>query len=244
MLTSLEVKTSYSILGSLNKIEALVSRAKELGYSSLAITDTNNMFGSYEFYLTCLKYNIKPIIGIEILFDDKRFILLAKNNNGYKNLIKLSTLISEDNINEDVLKLYNKDIILIIPYECFDKRIISIYDEYFIGYSSLDDINNIDDNKVFINDTCYIDRNDYKYLDYLIMIREDKKLGEFELGTYKGRHLLTKEEFDSFVPNNIISNMKYIEDVCNVSFEYNSNLLPIYDENIDAFEFLTNLCNK
>ena len=60
MLTSLEVKTSYSILGSLNKIEALVSRAKELGYSSLAITDTNNMFGSYEFYLTCLKYNIKP----------------------------------------------------------------------------------------------------------------------------------------------------------------------------------------
>lgn len=244
MLTSLEVKTSYSILGSLNKIEALVSRAKELGYSSLAITDTNNMFGTYEFYLTCLKYNIKPIIGIEVLFDDKRFILLAKNNNGYKNLIKLSTLISEDNINEDVLKLYNKDIILIIPYECFDKRIISIYDEYFIGYSSLDDINNIDDNKVFINDTCYIDRNDYKYLDYLIMIREDKKLGEFELGTYKGRHLLTREEFDSFVPNNIISNMKYIEDVCNVSFEYNSNLLPIYDENINAFEFLTNLCNK
>ena len=105
MLTSLEVKTSYSILGSLNKIEALVSRAKELGYSSLAITDTNNMFGTYEFYLTCLKYNIKPIIGIEVLFDDKRFILLAKNNNGYKNLIKLSTLISEDNINEDVLKL-------------------------------------------------------------------------------------------------------------------------------------------
>ena len=89
MLTSLEVKTSYSILGSLNKIEALVSRAKELGYSSLAITDTNNMFGTYEFYLTCLKYNIKPIIGIEVLFDDKRFILLAKNNNGYKNLIKL-----------------------------------------------------------------------------------------------------------------------------------------------------------
>ena len=40
MLTSLEVKTSYSILGSLNKIEALVSRAKELGYSSLAITFT------------------------------------------------------------------------------------------------------------------------------------------------------------------------------------------------------------
>ncbi len=244
MLTSLEVKTSYSILSSLNKIDMLVSRAKELGYSSLAITDTNNMFGVYEFYLTCLKYNIKPIIGIEVSFNDKRFILLAKNNNGYKNLIKLSTLISEDNINEDVLRLYSKDIILIIPYECFDKNIAFIYSEYFIGYSSLDDINNIDGNKVFINDTCYIDRDDYKYLDYLIMIREDKKLGEFELGTYKGRHLLTREEFDSFTSSDVISNMKYIEDICNVSFEYNSNLLPIYDENINSFEFLSNLCNK
>ena len=244
MLTSLEVKTSYSILSSLNKIEVLVSRAKELGYSSLAITDTNNMFGAYEFYLTCLKYNIKPIIGIEILLKDKRFILLAKNNAGYKNLIKLSTLISEDNIDEDILRLYNKDIILIIPYECFDKNIISIYDENFIGYSNLEDINNINGNKVFINDTCYIDKDDYKYLDYLIMIREDKRLGEFELGTYKGKHLLNREEFSTLVPSDVISNMRYIEDVCNVSFEYNSNLLPIYDNNINAFEFLSNLCNK
>ena len=244
MLTSLEVKTSYSILSSLNKIDMLVSRAKELGYSSLAITDVNNMFGVYEFYLACIKYNIKPIIGIEVLLNDKRFILLAKNNNGYKNLIKLSTLISEGNIDEDTLKLYNKDIILIIPYECLDKNISCIYSEYFIGYSNLDDVNNINGNKVFINDTCYIDRDDYKYLDYLIMIREDKKLGEFELGTYRGRHLLNREEFDSFTSSDVISNMKYIEDVCNVSFEYNSNLLPIYDENINAFEFLSNLCNK
>lgn len=244
MLTSLEVKTSYSILSSLNKIEVLVSRAKELGYSSLAITDTNNMFGVYEFYLACLKYNIKPIIGIHILFNDKSFILLAKNNNGYKNLIKLSTLVSEDNINIDNLKLYNKDIILIIPYEYIDRDIISIYDEYFIGYSNLDDIDNISDNKVFINDTCYIDKNDYKYLDYLIMIRDDKKLGEFELGTYSGKHLLTKSEFDTFVFGDTLANMKYIEDVCNVTFEYNDNLLPIYDENVNAFEFLTNLCNK
>ena len=63
MFTALEVKTSYSILESLNKIDNLTKKAKELGYSSLAITDTNNMFGTYEFYLTCLKYNIKPIIG-------------------------------------------------------------------------------------------------------------------------------------------------------------------------------------
>ena len=57
----LHVKTSYSLLSSLNKIPNLVARAKQLNYSSLAITDTNNMFGVPEFYNECIKNNIKPI---------------------------------------------------------------------------------------------------------------------------------------------------------------------------------------
>ena len=48
----LRVKTSYSILSSLNRIDKLTEKASELGYFSLAITDTNNMFGGYEFYPT------------------------------------------------------------------------------------------------------------------------------------------------------------------------------------------------
>ena len=48
--TALQVKTSYSLLSSLNEIKKLVSHAKSLGYTSLAITDHNNMFGVPEFY--------------------------------------------------------------------------------------------------------------------------------------------------------------------------------------------------
>ena len=61
--TPLQVKTSYSILSSLNDIKKLVSLASSYGYKNLAITDENNMFGVMEFYLECKKYNIKPIIG-------------------------------------------------------------------------------------------------------------------------------------------------------------------------------------
>ena len=63
---SLQVKTSYSILNSLNNIPSLIILAKEYGYNSLAITDHNNMFGVMEFYLECKKNNIKPIIGLEL----------------------------------------------------------------------------------------------------------------------------------------------------------------------------------
>ena len=89
---ALQVKTSYSILTSLNNIKKLVSYAKNIGYTSLAITDTNNMFGVPEFYYECKKNNIKPIIGIELTINDKNILLYASNNNGYKNLIVLLLL--------------------------------------------------------------------------------------------------------------------------------------------------------
>jgi len=125
MFTALEVKTSYSILGSLNKIDKLTSKAKELNYSSLAITDTNSMFGVYEFYLACKNNGIKPIIGIEIENNNDKFILIAKNNMGYKNLIKISTNLSEKDISYDELREYSSDIILIMPYSHYNTDIIS-----------------------------------------------------------------------------------------------------------------------
>ena len=104
--TPLQVKTSYSLLQSLNEIKKLVSYAASLGYKSLAITDSNNMFGVPEFYGECKKNNIKPIIGIELSFDNKKILLYAMNNNGYKNLIKLWTIISERDLTKEDLNIH------------------------------------------------------------------------------------------------------------------------------------------
>ena len=244
MLTALEVKTCYSILSSLNRIDKLTEKAGKMGYFSLAITDTNNMFGVYEFYLECKKNNIKPIIGMEIVSNNDRFILLCKNNTGYNNLIKLSTIISERNLEIDDLIKYKDNLILIMPYDSYNENIIDIYYEWFIGYSKIEDKNKIDGKHVFISDVSYMDIDDYKYLDYLIMIRDDKRLGEVPLGTYKGRHLLSLDEFNFLVDKDILDNMKYIVESCNVNLEYKDGLLPIYDKDIDEYEFLKNLCYK
>ena len=92
--TPLQVKTSYSILSSLNDIKKLVSLASDYGYKNLAITDENNMFGVMEFYLECKKNDIKPIIGIELIYNNTILLLYAKNIDGYHNLIKLATIIA------------------------------------------------------------------------------------------------------------------------------------------------------
>ena len=246
MLTALEVKSSYSILSSLNLIDVLTEKAKSMGYFSLAITDSNNMFGAYEFYLSCIKKGIKPIIGMEVDGINNRYILLAKNNNGYKNLIKLSTIVSERDIDINDLNTYKEDIILIMPFSNFNEEIFNLFEDSFIGFSTLEESKIIDNDKrkVFINDVSYIDKEDYKYLDYLYMIRDDKRLGEIELGTLIGKHLLNKNEFDSVVDNDTLQNMKYISDKCTVTLEYQKGLLPIYDKDIDSYKYLTNLCNK
>jgi len=101
----LHVHTEYSLLDGLSKIEPLVSRVKELGMKSLAITDHGVMYGVIKFFNTCKEKGIKPIIGCEIYMahrsrfdkqpkidaDQYHLVLLAKNLTGYRNLMKIVT---------------------------------------------------------------------------------------------------------------------------------------------------------
>ena len=238
----LQVKTSYSLLSSLNNIEKLVSLAKNLWYTSLAITDSN-MFGTIEFYKCCLKYQIKPIIGLELTISDSIIILYAKNELGYKTLIKLSTLASERNLKIDDLQDF-VNVVLVMPFQSFNEKIFNIFENKYIGYSNQSEKECIKHPKVFISNVLYLNKNDYQYLDYLYMIRDGKVLGEFELNTYKGHHLLSKEEIIKIADEEDIQNSKHISDICNVEIKYTKNLQPIYKEGIDEFQYLTNLCQK
>ena len=131
MFTHLHLHTEYSLLDGACRIEPLVLRAKELGMTSLAITDHGNMYGAVAFYKTCKKHGIKPIIGCEVYvaprtrFDrekvlDKDYnhlILLCENETGYKNLIKLVSLSYTEGyyykprVDHDILEKYHEGLI-------------------------------------------------------------------------------------------------------------------------------------
>ena len=102
----LHIHSEFSLLDGANRIKDLPVRAKELGMKAIAITDHGVMYGVIDFYKACKKEGIKPIIGCEVYvanrsrFDkepgiDNKYnhlILLAKNNQGYKNLSKLVSI--------------------------------------------------------------------------------------------------------------------------------------------------------
>ena len=127
--THLHVHTEYSLLDGSAKIGELIARAKELGMDSIAITDHGAMFGVMDFYKEAKKQGIKPIIGCEVYITHKpntvkdgtnkyyHLVLLAENNEGYSNLIKLVSygyidgFYYKPRIDLDLLKKYGRGLI-------------------------------------------------------------------------------------------------------------------------------------
>ena len=127
----LHTHTEYSLLDGASKIEDLVIACKEAGMESIAVTDHGVMYGAVEFYKAAHKHGIKPIMGCEVYvaprsrFDkagkaDKEYahlILLAKNEEGYQNLIKLVSLAFTEGyyykprIDYDLLEKYSSGLV-------------------------------------------------------------------------------------------------------------------------------------
>mgnify|MGYP002533588678 FL=1 len=127
----LHVHSEFSLLDGANRIKDLPVRAKELGMDAMAITDHGVMFGAIDFYKACKANGIKPIIGCEVYVAPRRMadrdpsidnrynhlILLAKDNNGYKNLAKLVSLGFTDGfyykprIDKEILEKYHEGLI-------------------------------------------------------------------------------------------------------------------------------------
>lgn len=98
----LHLHTEFSLLDGLARINKLVDIVKERGWKAVAITDHGNMYGVIKFFEACVQNGIKPVIGEEFYIchdrksrtnreDTGHLILLAKNNTGYQNLLKLSS---------------------------------------------------------------------------------------------------------------------------------------------------------
>lgn len=127
----LHTHSHYSLLDGLSKVDEMVKLAKKHEMPALALTDHGNMYGAIEFYKLCKSHSIKPIIGVEAYIAERSHLdkepgidarryhltLLAYNNQGYKNLIKLVTIANlegyyyKPRMDKDMLRRYHEGII-------------------------------------------------------------------------------------------------------------------------------------
>lgn len=131
----LHTHSHYSLLNALPKVDELIAEAKKYNMPAVALTDAGNLYGAIEFYKTCKKKEIKPILGVDFYvavrtrkdmqggIDNRRtrLVLLAKNYDGYKNLIDLVTdsyfegFYYKPRIDKELIEKYNQNLVCIAP---------------------------------------------------------------------------------------------------------------------------------
>ena len=235
MYNTLGIKSDYSILKSLIKITDLVSFCIENKITYAGIVD-DNLFYVMEFYDLCKKNNIKPIIGLEIVIEDKHYYLYAKNNDGYKSLLKINTLIQKNELNKETIKEFNKDVIMVIPFNVKDyyDEYKSIINDIYISYSNE-----------------YEKKNAYLLTKNIVCINECNTLKEIHEESFKILNSIRNDNIQveelcikKITEDDYKINEKFV-DLINIEIEKNKRHIPVFKTEVnDSFKFLYALCHR
>ncbi|MDD3392592.1 MAG: DNA polymerase III subunit alpha [Bacilli bacterium] len=242
MYVPLNVKTDNSLLHSIIKVSDLITYAKEKGIKTLAIAD-NMMYGVMDFYHQCLNNNIKPIIGLEINTKDFKLNLYAQNDTGYHNLIKLSTLKTEKEIELSDLDRYKTELVCILPYKFqnYYEELSKYYKYIYVSYRNEEEKKTITYPSIYMNEVLYLHANESEYIKYLDGIKTGKTIDMIE-NNYINQSLDEDIIMSGKLQNQ--TNLMTINSLCDLKINFAKNLLPIYEcpDDLDAFTYLKKLC--
>ncbi len=246
-LIPLKVTTEYSLLKSLIKLPDLISFLNENNIKECAICD-ENLNGFMDFYLKCKENNIKPIIGLDTVYESMHIYVYAKNYLGYQELLKIDYL--KDNMNLSYLE--NHNLLVIIPFKSIDiYEKLKYKDNVYIGFCNNIEKNNallISDKIVYVDNVRCLYKKDISYLKYLKMLNDNfvyndnayYKTSSFEdiQTTYEFSKQINLEiPFDKkYIPkfNNSDNNYEYLKKLCilGLNKRFNGKVSNKYKERI------------
>ncbi len=254
--------TEYSLLDGAARIKDIVAKAKELGMDSLAITDHGTMYGIVEFYLECQKQGIKPILGCEIYMaansrhskdyttekELSHLVLIAKNNEGYKNLIKIVSkafiegFYYKPRVDKELLKEYGEGIIALsacIAGEIPKKILKGDYEG--AKTSALDMIN------IFGKDNFFIELQDHGLEEQIEtnpqLVKLSKELGVGLVAT-NDVHYVNKSDSEAQDILLCIQTGKLIDDIDRMKFPNDEFYLKSEKEMRSIFANFPEACNN
>ena len=246
-LIPLKITTEYSLLKSLIKLPDLISFLNENNIKECAICD-ENLNGFMDFYLKCKENNIKPIIGLDTVYESMHIYVYAKNYLGYQELLKIDYL--KDNMNLSYLE--NSNLLVIIPFKSIDiYEKLKYKDNVYIGFCNDIEKNNellISDKIVYVDNVRCLFKKDISYLKYLKMLNDNfvyndnayYKTSSFEdiQTTYEFSKQINLEiPFDKkYIPkfNNSDNNYDYLKKLCilGLNKRFNGKVSNNYKERI------------
>lgn len=248
MVAHLNIHTTYDLLNSSIRIKDVVAKAAQEGYTALAITDTNVLYGLPQFYDACIAANIHPIFGMTINLTDGlselETIVLAQNNLGLKDLFKLSSAIKmKEKVETPIewLKKYESHFVIIFKNVTEShEAIISNFSEHahvFVNHKSKV---TFDLPIVWAQSTRYLNSQDSDTLSAMAAIKENSKLDLVSEQTDYNEHLYSNVELQGLsIDDAVWEQTNQLETLCQAEMIYHQSLLPKYktpnQQQSDAF---------
>ena len=221
------VHSYYTFLKSTLSIDDIIQFAIDQNLEYASLVDINVLYGAMEFYKKCNQSNIKPIIGLQIKYKNSDLVLIAKNYDGYKKLITISSLVMTTGL-DDLNNYIDNNLYL-----------INLNGDYIWNSDNFFTVKPMQNNSIAAKEIFYSDHDSYKISLILDAIKNEKKLdcqNPF-IKKLENKMLLPNEfetEFDSNAINNLI---KMINNI-NIVFP------KFYDINIIEYKNNFNLSSK
>ena len=226
-LIPLKITTEYSLLKSLIKLPDLISFLNENNIKECAICD-ENLNGFMDFYLKCKENNIKPIIGLDTVYESMHIYVYAKNYFGYQELLKIDYL--KDNMNLSYLE--NSNLLVIIPFKSIDiYEKLKYKDNVYIGFCNDIEKNNallICDKIVYVDNVRCLFKKDISYLKYLKMLNDNF--------VYNDNAYYKTSSFEDIQTTNEFSKQ------INLEIPFDKKYIPKYNNSDNNYEYLKKLC--
>jgi DNA polymerase-3 subunit alpha len=268
----LQLESNFQMNGSNIRLNELVNRAVDYGYSSLALTD-NKMYGVLKFYRACIQKGIKPILGLQITLTGAlenqsiKLLLYAKNYEGYQNLLYLASVNSKNPVSLVDMKRNKTGLIAVLQtdysemfggsleqvdqfYKEWKTIIDEHFDEFYVSLSKNKDINDRLQTifpLVVVHEVKYLDKDDKDVYDVLrgIFNVTDNPFLQNDISSY---HFPQKAELLELYKDfeEAVQNSIRIVEECNVDLKILESSMPTYPvpQNVTSRDYLLALSSK
>lgn len=248
MFAQLDTKTVYSFMDSLIDLDHYFIEAKKLGYQTIGVMDKDNLYAAYHFIVGCQKHGLQPILGLEIDYPSQETLtsifLIATNDFGYKNLLKISTAKMSGDISLQDLRYFQDGLVAIIPDQENLQKLELPFKTYFGVYKETRS-NPTDYPLIALSKVRYFSDNDRESLQTLHAIRDNVNLTDTPLVT-EGQYLESVEEVTSFFANEFPEALTNLEQlVAGISYNFDTQLkLPRFNREMPARQQLKQLTEE
>lgn len=244
MFAQLDTKSVYSFMDSVVSLPSYVKRAKELGYQALGLMDRDNLYAAYHFAQLATKNGLRPLIGMEanLVYEGRviAFRLLAKNNQGYKNLMKLATELSSGQREFTALSNYMNEIALILPSEDWEPGMV-FESDVFIGVRPEDAGKEFDYPVLPLHTVRYFDNADRSTIQMLHAISQNVSLSEASICPMN-QLLFSTQEMEAVYSQfpETLANLDQL--VSDITYQFDTELkLPRFNRDMLAVDQLRQL---